>query len=253
MRTVLTVLLTLLSQNGFAEWSRLAEDEKGSTIYVDRTTLRQEGGGAQILSLTDYQSNQLAADISFRSSIAQLQYDCIGERMRVLRMALYSNQIGTGKQVHSDKKPRQWVSVSPSSLDGESLEYACSMWSADGAKHKYIQHELPGWQQGPSTDVADVFFNPKSTYLNKDRVRLWVIVNFKSLYELGGKLHWSAKSRIDFDCRTKSSRIGVINYYDLPYSKGNRTVAPPATFSKAWKSVSSDGLSMGMWKVVCGE
>jgi hypothetical protein len=253
MRTVLTVLLTLLSQNGSAEWSRLAEDEKGSTIYVDRTTLRQEGGGAQILSLTDYQSNQLAADIPFRSSIAHIKYDCSGDRMRVLKVDFYSNQMGIGKQVYSDKTAHQWLSVSPSSLGNELHSYACSIWSADGAKHKYSQNELPGWRQGPSTDDADVFFNPKSTHLNKNRVRLWVIVNFKNLYEMDGKLHWSAKSRIVFDCGAKSSRIDVINYYDLPYSKGNRTIAHPSTFSESWKSVSSTGLSMGMWKVVCGK
>lgn len=175
----------------------------------------------------------------------------MGERARIMKKSLHSGNMGLGKAVITDSTLKKWSSVSPDSIGSAAYEYACSIFSIDGSKHKYSQDEIPGWKQGPSTDDADVFFDPKSVNHTKDKVSMLVIVNFKMPIVVESSRIWSAKVETEFDCTKQSSRYSALTYFDLPYGKEAR-VSDKNKLPNDWKPVSANGISMGMWKIACG-
>lgn len=241
--------LTLVLGNANAEWTRVGEDNQGTSGYLDQATLRQKNDGALLWSLLDFKKTQIVAGIPFRSSRAQHQYDCRGERMRIMSMSFHSENMGLGKTVHSDSVPKEWESVSPTSIGSALFDHACSLFSLDGAKHKFSKDIIPGWKQGPSSKQADTFFDPKSVRRNNGMTKMWVITNFKEPLRIESKLHWSSKACIEYDCRNESSRIDGTFFFSLPYAKGEMTGAEPAT--NDWFPISDMGLGRGLWSIAC--
>lgn len=241
--------LALPFGNANAEWTWLAEDSQGTSVYIDQATLRQKNDGALLWSLLDFKKTQIVANVPFRSSRAQHQYDCRGERMRIKSMSFHSENMGLGKTVHSDSAPKEWEPVSPTSIGSASFEHACSLFSKDGTKHKFSKDEIPGWNQGPSSKQADTFFDPKSIRTTDGMAKMWVITNFKEPQRIDGKLHWSSKARIEYDCRNESSRIDGAYFYPLPYAKGN--VSGMESSSNEWYPIAEKGLARGLASVAC--
>lgn len=236
--------------NGLAEWTRHAQDKSGTTIYINQATLQRKDDHATLWALFDYKASQLVGKVSSRSATAKLQYDCLGEKLRILSMSFYAGGMGLGKMIDTDPKQKRWELISSNSFGESSFDYACSIFSADGAKHKYSQDEIPNWKQGPSTDVADVFFDPNSIRRTKNNVSMSVITNFKMSIEIESKRAWSAKANTEFDCVKQSSRYSALTYFDLPYGKGERVI-DNMTLHNSWKPISDNGLSMGMWIIAC--
>jgi hypothetical protein len=237
--------------NGSAEWTRFAQDKSGTTIYINRATLQRNDDHATLVVLFDYKAGQLVGTGSSRSTKTKIQYDCLGERLRVLSMSFYAGSMGLGKIIDTNPKRKQWEPVTHNSMGGSSFDYACDIFSADGAEHKYSQDEIPNWEQGQSTEDTDVFFDPKTINRSKDKVSMAVIVNFKMPIDMNSKLAWSVKAKTEFDCVKRSSRYSAVKYFDLPYGKGARVIDKETT-QQSWKPISDQGLSMGMWNIACG-
>ena len=237
--------------NGLAEWTRHAQDKSGTTIYINQATLQRKDDHATLWALFDYKASQLVGKVSSRSATAKLQYDCLGEKLRILSMSFYARGMGLGKMIDTDPKQKRWESISSNSFGESSFDYACSFLSADGSEHKYSQDEIPNWKQGPSTDDSDVFFDPKSINRSKGKVSMSVIVNFKMPVDVKSKRAWSAKAETEFDCVNQSSRYSALTYFDLPYGKGERVIDNMIT-PNSWTPISDNGLSMGMWNIACG-
>lgn len=233
-----------------AEWTRLAEDKEGKTIYIDQATLQRKDDIATLWALFDYRTDQLVDGVSSKSAKAKLNFDCLAEKLRISSMSFHAGNMGLGKTIDTDLKQKQWEPISPNTMGGSSFDYACSIFSADGAKHKYSQDVIPKWKQGPSTSEADVFFDPKSTTRIKNKVSMSIITNFKMPIDIESKLIWSARAKSEFDCIKQSSRYSDLTYFDLPYGKGGSIVVPKSS-PNPWKPISENGLSMGMWNIAC--
>lgn len=249
MITVYLCAVLELNSNAHAEWTRLGEDDQGMVLYIDHTTLRQKEDGARLWTLLDFANTKIIADTPFKSGKTLHQYDCLGERARILSMSFHSGNMGLGKTVHFDSTPQAWEPVSPSSIGSEAFDYACSLFSTDGAKHRYSQDEIPGWKQGPSSKQADSFYDPLTIKRNGDKVKMWVITNFKEPIQIQGKLHWSSKSRIEYDCQTLSIRITETYLYDLPYAKGKAIGKKPSI--KDWYQVAEKSPERGLLNIAC--
>ena len=229
----------------------MEEDKSGTTIYIDRSTFLKEKNFANLWSLLDYGIGQNGGAIPSRSAKVRLQYDCAGERLRILSMTFHSGNMGLGKLIGADSSAKDWEAISLNSIGGATFDFACSISADDGSSHKFSKEEIPGWLQGPSTKVADVFFDPKSIKEIKGQVRMTSIINFKNPEKVASGFAWSAKTNVDFNCVKKTSRYSAIDYYDLPYGKG-KVFARYQSSTYIWKPVSVEGLSMGMWNIACG-
>ena len=246
----LAVAINFHTSLAFAEWTRIAESKEGTVIYIDHTTLQRTDNHTTLLILLDEKSPKIIEGVTSKSAVVKLQYDCNGEKLRILAITSHAGNMGLGKITNKDTKPKQWEAISPVSMGGASFDDACSIFSEDGAKHRYSHDEIPNWLQGPSTDVADVFFDPKSTKHTKNKVSMSVIINKKFPLDFNSRLVWSAIVKAEFNCIEQSSRYSQVAYFTLPYGKGER-ITDGKTSSTPWKAVSDDGLSMGMWAVAC--
>ncbi|MBI2307099.1 MAG: hypothetical protein HYU78_07315 [Rhodocyclales bacterium] len=95
-------------------------------LFIDRTVLQREGDVATVWQLVDYTSAQWVGASVVMSVRHLVEYDCRARRTRTLAGAAYSEQMGRGRQVFSEKAQNpEWVAV-PVGGSGETLwKIAC--------------------------------------------------------------------------------------------------------------------------------
>jgi hypothetical protein len=127
-RLLLIALLSLSSGPAYAEWVLFSETQTGLTVYVDPDTIRREGDLVKMWQLLDYKTIQTVAGDSFLSSKTQSEYDCAGERMRVLEFMNFSGNMGSGSDnvvsIVADEKT--WIPIVPESPGKRLWKVACA-------------------------------------------------------------------------------------------------------------------------------
>lgn len=125
MKRLITVLAMMcLSAGAAAQWTPVMVDPV-VVIYIDRTTLRGKGGMVRMWWLMDYQLVQITDEKGYFSRLHHSEFDCKGQRMRLLSVALRSEQMGHGQTVFQDPLPRQWETVQEGSFQGALWDLAC--------------------------------------------------------------------------------------------------------------------------------
>ena len=123
------ILMIVTSLRATAGWEVLIEMPAGK-VYIDRLTIKRVGGMATMLSLTDLTfSEQQLKDTppSFRSTIQQDSYDCIGKRMRLQSYTLYSGPMATGTPFMQYNEGMPWAALDPKSQNVLKWRAACSL------------------------------------------------------------------------------------------------------------------------------
>ncbi len=121
----LITLLVLSSGPAYAEWVSALKNQTDPTLYVDSDTIRRDGTVVKWWELLDYKTVQTVAGISFLSMKVLREYDCAGERIRVLAMADFSGNMATGTVVFTDFAQSNWVPVQPESRGQTLWKAAC--------------------------------------------------------------------------------------------------------------------------------
>jgi hypothetical protein len=60
------------------------------------------------------------------SAKVKKEYDCAGERYRILAFSQFSGRKGKGKVVNSSDEEGNWVQVAPDTIDGHLWDLACN-------------------------------------------------------------------------------------------------------------------------------
>jgi hypothetical protein len=117
---ILTVLATLVGGNAAAEWVKIGETESSAT-YVEPTTIIRAGDLARMWRMVDLRKEfSIGTDKPFMSSKGQDEYDCKGEKARVITLSFHSENMGAGDVVHFEANATGWEPVKPRSI-GEIL------------------------------------------------------------------------------------------------------------------------------------
>lgn len=125
MKRLITVLaLMSLSAGVAAQWTPVMIDPAVVT-YIDRTTLRGKGGMVRMWWLMDYQLVQITNEKGYFSRLHHSEFDCKGQRMRLLSVALLSEPMGHGQAVFKDPLPRKWETVHEGSFQDALWDIAC--------------------------------------------------------------------------------------------------------------------------------
>lgn len=124
------VLITILIPNGgpvHAGWELASgNDASKLTVYVDRDTIQRSGKLVKMWQLFDYQTVQTVAGDSLLSYQRYNEYDCAGERTRVLAYTWFSSNMGRGRVVYKTTEAQLWASIIPRSIDHTLWKVACS-------------------------------------------------------------------------------------------------------------------------------
>ena len=125
MKRLLVVLLLVISGNSYAEWTWFSGDDE-IVIYVDRATIRRNGNFVKMWGLYDLKTVQNYSGDSYLSSKTQTEYDCKGEKIRLVELFFYSGEMGKGKVVYSSSEAdMKWRSFPPQSFAEGQWKIAC--------------------------------------------------------------------------------------------------------------------------------
>lgn len=122
------LMAALLSNNAFAEWARVGENDR-STAYADTATIHRSGNTATYWVLFDYKAVQVSARSGRRylSEKSQREIDCQSERDRALFFTWHSDQMGNGTVIYTGNKPTNWEPTSsPGSFANTFWKFVCS-------------------------------------------------------------------------------------------------------------------------------
>ncbi len=124
-KVILTLLLTVVSGSAAAGWEEwfvpksnlsewvVANYNEAVTIYADTATIRRAGNMAQMWDLTDFRTGGkvLGGDKRSLSFKKDQEYDCNGQRARILYISWHSENMGAGEILGSDRTPGDWRPV----------------------------------------------------------------------------------------------------------------------------------------------
>ena len=126
-KTILIMLLTVVSNSVKAEWDAVGIAENNSTTgYADPATIRKNGDLVKMWGLDDYKTAQVSSDgKAYLSSMVQEQYDCKEEQRRILAISYHSGNMGRGDVVFSGSDLGKWEPVAPRSKGEVFWKFAC--------------------------------------------------------------------------------------------------------------------------------
>ena len=127
-KSILMLLLAILSSNAMADWAFIERNEYYS-LFVDGTTIRKTGNLARMWALNDYRAVQVSeTGKRYKSTKIRFEYDCDEARARQLSWVDFSGNMGEGNPEAHDE-PSKWQPYPPGSL-GEALKkLACGQIS----------------------------------------------------------------------------------------------------------------------------
>ena len=129
-RLLLIALLMLSGGSAYAEWVAVQKNNQlaGSmTVYADPDTIRRRENLVTMWQLIDYTIMQGGRSPSrFSSRKIQKQFDCVGERLRLLALTDFWGNMGTGEPTGAYIDGGNWVTIEPDSIDHALWEIACN-------------------------------------------------------------------------------------------------------------------------------
>lgn len=125
-KTILMLLLAVVSSGAVAEWINVSTDESGSSVYADPATIQKVGNRVKMWVLFDYRKATLDAGDRIMSIRKHEEYDCKETQVRLLYISKHSGRFTEGKMVYLNDIPNnEWVPVAPGSILEDLWKYAC--------------------------------------------------------------------------------------------------------------------------------
>ena len=120
------ILSAVVSAGAMAEWGNVGSNDVG-TAYVDRSTIRRNGGVVKMWTLIDYASakNESGRSSNYLSTKALYEYDCDGENVRTIYSLNHSGHMGNGEPLNKYDQATKWEPVPPGSFSQIQLKIAC--------------------------------------------------------------------------------------------------------------------------------
>lgn len=126
MRTVLLTVMLFAAAPGWAAWT-LVKEADGTSHYIDPLTLRKAGHIRRIAELT---STTLASKGGASSHRLLVEYDCKGERYRLLQLTAFTGPMGTGPIFGTLDQPAsgaEWHAASAGTVASDVLKVVCAL------------------------------------------------------------------------------------------------------------------------------
>jgi surface-adhesin protein E len=125
---LLMTLLVLSTGPADAEWVLVHKGKDGMIVYVNPDTIRRKVEMVTMWALLDFKTVETFGDNQlFLSTKEKIEYDCDGERGRLLTFTHFSDHMGTGKAVYTDegKGEVKWQPGEPKSVGQTLWNVAC--------------------------------------------------------------------------------------------------------------------------------
>jgi hypothetical protein len=124
---IVLMLLAMVSSSAAAEWRKIGKSaDDGFDYYADPATVSKKGNIVKMWVIYDYKAPQAVYGHRYLSSKLQIDYDCKGNRLRILHSTLHSDNMGKGNAVTSVNTPApEWEFISSGNGDEVLRKFAC--------------------------------------------------------------------------------------------------------------------------------
>ncbi len=125
MKKLVVLGACLLASSAFAErWEPYASTDRESR-YFDPVRMVQMSGIAFIWDLHDLHAEGNEQGKVYRSVLYPTEYNCRGEKKRVLSTHKMSDKMGRGDSVAEHTLVGHWIDVQPGTPDSRLMKAAC--------------------------------------------------------------------------------------------------------------------------------
>ncbi len=123
---VIFALLLTFSSSAWAGWVVIGGNDNFIS-YADPNTIRKNGSMVKMWILYDHVNAEVdeSSGKTYFSSKIQTEYDCQGERIRILAFSQHSGKMGGGNVIYTRSDPLQWGPVAPDSINKSMWKFAC--------------------------------------------------------------------------------------------------------------------------------
>lgn len=110
-----------------ADWTGVGRANEIYAAYADRDSIRRQGSVATMHGLYDFRRQDFTPEGRALYSTAVLrEYDCAGQRVRLLSSIDFSGRMGQGTPVSTSDTPGRWEVILAGGIDDAYLRVACS-------------------------------------------------------------------------------------------------------------------------------
>jgi len=125
MKPYLLAVFILIAFPTWADWTKVAESESKSEVYLDLETIRKDGDSLKVWQLTNYLKPEVFVGKELLSIRARYEFDCKQERMRALSISAHSEPNARGEVIGQENSPTPWVDIPPKSVGLTVLNRVC--------------------------------------------------------------------------------------------------------------------------------
>ena len=122
-KTILMMLLALVSGSAVADWVQVAEDESRA-VYIDPATFRWDKKRNNV-NLWVLQDEKKTIESGMLSVKALYEFDCKAEQVRILFSIAHAGHMGKGDVLLSETDPFNWQPAVPRSIGAFLWKIAC--------------------------------------------------------------------------------------------------------------------------------
>ena len=124
-KITLVLVMAAISTGAMAEWVKISRSDD-LDFYADSSTIRTDGKLSKMWVLFDFKTAKVGTNGAFLSLTNQFEFDCAGERVRMLAETGYSGPMGSGGVTHQPSVAPSWSPpFAPRTLLGFALDVAC--------------------------------------------------------------------------------------------------------------------------------
>jgi len=106
-----------------------------------------------------------------------------------------------------------------------------------------------GWVEVVTTDYQVVYVDPATIRRNGDLVKMWSLLDFKTIQTLANDSFWSSKTQYKFDCA--KGRMGQLAYTWFSGNMGSGNTVHSSAVELKLESVTPDTVGQALWEAAC--
>ena len=124
---MLALVLALAGAPAAAEWTAVGSANEIYAAFADPDSIRRTGDFVHMHGLYDFRRQDRTPEGRGLFSTAVLrEYDCAGQRVRLLSAVDFSGHMGEGEAVSSSARTGRWEGVVAGGIDEAFLRVACA-------------------------------------------------------------------------------------------------------------------------------
>ena len=122
-KSFLLLATVLVTGSAWSEWVKVGESINGSSFYIDLETIRKDGNQRKVWSVRDFKQRDNNGQMSSRS---RDEFDCKGERQRMLSLTTHDEPMTRGKTLLSGQVNGDWADIPPGTVVETILKIVCA-------------------------------------------------------------------------------------------------------------------------------